>query len=105
MSDIIPSSPISTIESVKVTMESSSSSATILDPTKKDTTHKIPPHNHGNNVDDDTTTVTTVPPKGVAGRINYAQWDKVTKDLVTQIDEESQQEKIEEGKKVRFYGI
>jgi hypothetical protein len=41
--------------------------------------------------------------KGVAGRINYAQWDKVTKELVTQIDEESQQEAIEEQKKVRYY--
>ena len=43
-----------------------------------------------------------LPQKGIAGRINYAQWDKVTKDLVTQIDEESQQETIEEKKKVRF---
>ena len=58
---------------------------------------------------DETTTTTTqsptsssTTPKGIAGRINYAQWDKVTKDLVTQIDEENQQETIEEQKKVRF---
>jgi negative regulator of replication initiation len=86
----IPSSPISTIESMKVTMEST----TAMD-------QKL------NSEDDNGTTTTTTSPlqqpqKGIAGRINYAQWDKVTKDLVTQIDEESQQETIEEQKKVSF---
>lgn len=31
--------------------------------------------------------------KGVAGRINYAQWDKVTRDLVDEHEQEDQQEK------------
>uniref|UniRef100_A0A7S3L5R1 Uncharacterized protein n=1 Tax=Amphora coffeiformis TaxID=265554 RepID=A0A7S3L5R1_9STRA len=31
--------------------------------------------------------------KGVAGRINYAQWDKVTRDLVEEHDQEEEQEK------------
>jgi hypothetical protein len=44
---------------------------------------------------------TTVVQKGVAGRINYDAWDKVAKDLVTQVDEEDEQEKSQEQKKVR----
>ena len=79
------------------TMSSTISDASIIIDSTTDTStesssslsHPIPP----------------LPQKGIAGRINYAQWDKVTKDLVTQIDEESQQETIEEKKKVRFSWI
>lgn len=39
--------------------------------------------------------------KGIAGRINYAEWDKVTNELVTQLEDDDQQEIMEETKKVR----
>jgi hypothetical protein len=42
-----------------------------------------------------------VPQKGVAGRINYAAWDKVANELVTKVEEEDEQEIEEEKKKVR----
>jgi hypothetical protein len=40
--------------------------------------------------------------KGVAGRINYATWDKVATELVQQVEEEDKQEKAEETRKVSF---
>jgi len=39
--------------------------------------------------------------KGVAGRINYAAWDKVATDLVDQVDREEQEEIAAEKAKVR----
>jgi len=41
--------------------------------------------------------------KGVAGRINYAAWDKVATDLVQQVDQEEQAEIAEEKAKVCYY--
>jgi hypothetical protein len=39
--------------------------------------------------------------KGVAGRINYAEWDKVASHLVESLEHEDEQEKQEEAAKVR----
>lgn len=80
-----------------------------MEPTKMEfSEHSDGPNHPETTADSASTTVESAlsssasqpPQKGIAGRINYSQWDKVTKDLVAQIDEESQQETIEEKKKV-----
>jgi hypothetical protein len=43
--------------------------------------------------------------KGVAGRINYAAWDKVATELVQQVEEEDEQEKAEETRKVSCFSL
>lgn len=49
---------------------------------------------------------------GVAGRTNYAQWDKLATDLVEQVETEEKQEAEQESSKVSvirlsffFYGV
>ena len=43
--------------------------------------------------------------KGVAGRINYAAWDKVATDLVQQVDQEDQVEIADQKAKVCVSGV
>jgi hypothetical protein len=81
----IPVSPISTIESIKFTMDQE-----VID--DKDTS--TPP------VAPSSSSSATTTNKGVAGRTNYSEWDKVTKDLITKVDEDDEYETIEEQKKV-----
>lgn len=50
------------------------------------------------------TSTPDVPEKGVAGRINYAQWDRVATDLVEQVEQEEQEEIAMEKAKVCMYG-
>lgn len=50
----------------------------------------------------ETTTNTADNNKGVAGRINYAAWDKVASKLVESLEHEDEQEKQEEAAKVRM---
>lgn len=46
-----------------------------------------------------TSTMTTTP--GIAGRTNYAKWDKLATTLVQQVEEEAKVEEKEEKAKVR----
>lgn len=43
--------------------------------------------------------------KGVAGRINYAAWDKVATDLVEQVEREDEEDTAVEKSKVRILYI
>jgi hypothetical protein len=57
-------------------------------------------------VDDDnqnTSSATNSHNKGVAGRINYAEWDKVASHLVESLEQEDEQEKQQEAAMVRLH--